>query len=239
MKNLILILLTVITIVSTSCNSNNKNESEELNGTHKVVVKEVIQASAYTYLNVTENNTDLWLAVTTMEAQVGDTYYFETFMEMTNFKSRDLDRTFESIYFLQEIRTELAKVNSADQFMQGHGTAEEHEGKPEISKEEIKVESVEGAITIADLFENREKYNGKRVKIKAKVVKYSPAIMNKNWIHIQDGTSFNGEFDLTITSDESEIKVDDIVTIVGTIILNKDFGYGYKYDVLMEDGVIK
>jgi hypothetical protein len=63
--------------------------------------------------------------------------------------------------------------------------------------------------------------------------------MEKNWFHIQDGTSNEGEFDLTITSLEEEIKLDEVITFEGTIVLNKDFGYGYKYDILLEDAVKK
>ena len=61
--------------------------------------------------------------------------------------------------------------------------------------------------------------------------------MNKNWIHLQDGTSYNGFNDITITSLE-KIKVDDIVSLKGTVVLNKDLGSGYKYDILIEDAVL-
>ena len=64
-----------------------------------------------------------------------------------------------------------------------------------------------------------------------------PQIMNKNWIHMQDGTSYNGFNDITITSLE-KIKVDDIVSLKGTVVLNKDLGSGYKYDILIEDAVL-
>ena len=34
-------------------------------------------------------------------------------------------------------------------------------------------------------------------------------------------------------------KVGDIVTFEGKLVLNKDFGYGYKYDYLVEKATIK
>ena len=58
--------------------------------------------------------------------------------------------------------------------------------------------------------------------------------MNKNWIHIQDGTDNSGKFDLTVTTD-IEVKVGDTITLEGAIALDKDFGFGYKYEVIMED----
>ncbi|MFC1764982.1 hypothetical protein ACFL6U_23295 [Planctomycetota bacterium] len=56
----------------------------------------------------------------------------------------------------------------------------------------------------------------------------------RNWIHLQDGTESNGEFDLTLTTQDNA-NVGDIVVFVGTIALNRDFGAGYKYDVIMEN----
>ncbi|MFC2103862.1 hypothetical protein ACFLS4_00735 [Bacteroidota bacterium] len=241
MKNIFLVSITIVVIIFTSCLSNNKRDvSEDLNGTHKVVVKEVLQANAYTYLNVTENETDQWIAVSKIDAKVGETYYFDDFMEMKYFESKDLARTFESVYFIQDLRSKLVR-NGDDQAKvpAGHIPVEELERKPNIVKEEIKIEPVDGGITIAELYTNREKYNGKKVMIRGKIVNANFGIMNKNWFHIQDGSSTNGGFDLTITSLENEIELDDVLTFEGTVALNKDFGYGYKYEVLLEDAIIK
>jgi len=57
--------------------------------------------------------------------------------------------------------------------------------------------------------------------------------MKLNWAHIQDGTEYSGKFDLTLTSQES-FEVGAIVTVEGVLALNKDFGYGYSYELLME-----
>ncbi|MFC2151301.1 hypothetical protein ACFLSE_02130 [Bacteroidota bacterium] len=235
MKNIFLVSITIVTIIFTSCLSNNKKEiSEDLNGTHKVVVKEVLQANAYTYLNVTENGTEQWIAVTKIDAKVGETYYFDEYMEMKYFESKDLGRTFESVYFVQGLRSELTPSGEDQTTMPaGHIPLEELERKPNIVKEEIKIEPAEGGITIAELYTNKEKYNGEKVIIRGKIVNVNLGIMNKNWFHIQDGSSTNGGFDLTITSLEDELKLNDVVTFEGTVALNKDFGYGYKYEILL------
>ncbi len=57
--------------------------------------------------------------------------------------------------------------------------------------------------------------------------------MELNWVHIQDGTEFEGKFDLTATSIES-FEVGSTVILEGILALNKDFGYGYKYEILLE-----
>ncbi|MCF6352598.1 MAG: hypothetical protein L3J06_06275 [Cyclobacteriaceae bacterium] len=92
-------------------------------------------------------------------------------------------------------------------------------------------------ITIAELFANKNNYANKTVKIKGEVKKYNSKIMSKNWIHLQDGTEHSGENDLTITS-QMEVKTGDIVTFEGKIILDKDFGSGYFYKIIMEDGKV-
>lgn len=241
MKKLVLLMLPAIVMALGSCNSgNSKTGSEAENGAHKVEVKEVIQTSNYTYLNVEENNKEQWIAVTRMEAKEGDVYYYDHFMEMKNFESKELERTFDSVYFIQELRTEpSAEAKTEPKMPDGHVAVEGMGQKPEISQKEIEIEPVEGGITIAELYANKEKYDGKKIIIRGKITNANFGIMEKNWFHIQDGTSTNDGFDLTITTDAEEIKVDDVVTFEGTITLNKDFGYGYKYDIIMEDGIVK
>jgi hypothetical protein len=38
---------------------------------------------------------------------------------------------------------------------------------------------------------------------------------------------------------ETEVKDGDIITFEGKVALNKDFGHGYKYDILLEESVKK
>lgn len=107
-------------------------------------------------------------------------------------------------------------------------------GKITTDKVDVKVEKSADAITIAELLENKDSYNGKEVTVTGKITKVNMAIMGKNWIHIQDGTEFDGLYDLTITT-ALELVEGDVVTLSGKIALNKDFGYGYFYDILMEE----
>jgi len=106
-----------------------------------------------------------------------------------------------------------------------------------VEKINVMIEPCKDCITIHDLLGNKQSYSGKLVRVKGKVTKYNPQIMGKNWIHVQDGSEFQGGFDLTITSDEA-VSVGDTVTFKGKIVLDKDFGYGYYYNVLMEEGKV-
>jgi len=189
---------------------------------HTVVVKEVIQASGYTYLRVTEGEKEDWLAVVKIPASKGQIYTYDDAAPMTDFTSKELNRTFKEILFIAS----LTLVTDDKK-----GTEEKKNVKKKTSKK-AKI------ITIANLFERKKSYSGKTVQINGKVTKYSSGILDKNWLHIEDGTDFDGKFDLTVTTDQ-EVKVGDTITVQGEITLNKDFGSGYFFDVIMEDAEIK
>jgi hypothetical protein len=110
-----------------------------------------------------------------------------------------------------------------------------HMAEAKAAREEIKIEPAEGVTILSDLFANKKNFSGKTIKVKGKITKVNPSIMGKNWIHIQDGTSFEDQYDLTITSDFIP-EVGTIITVEGKIALDKDFGYGYTYPVLLEEG---
>ena len=202
---------------------------------HEVVVQEVLHVSEYSYMRVLENGVEHWLAAPTTPVKVGETYYYDKFMEMNGFESKELNKTFETIYFLEGISKTPDAVNTP--LTTNIQQTNQEAVKPVLEKAEVAVEAASNGISLAELFKDREKYNNKTVRIKGKVVKYNPAIMNVNWLHIQDGTDFNGEFDLTVTT-KAEVNVNDIVIIEGTVALNKDFGAGYTYAIIVENASI-
>jgi hypothetical protein len=110
-----------------------------------------------------------------------------------------------------------------------------HQGRVMTSKADVKIEPCADCITIAKLFGDRRAYEGKVIKVKGQVTKYNGGIMGRNWVHIQDGTESRDGFDLTVTTDIT-VAVGEIITFEGKITLDKDFGYGYSYNVLMEEG---
>ena len=110
-----------------------------------------------------------------------------------------------------------------------------HQGKVATSKANVSVEPCTDCITIAKLLADKKSYKGKVIKVKGQVTKFNASIMGNNWVHIQDGTENQDGYDLTITTDIT-VSVGEIVTFEGKIALDKDFGYGYSYNVLMEEG---
>ena len=201
-------------------------------------VTEVVQASNYTYMKVKENANERWVAVTKQDVNVGDVYYYDEALQMTNFSSKDLDRTFDEIYFINTI----SKTPMIESPMMGGGAPgggmPAHSGKVETQKlSSITLEKSGNEVTIGDIYNNRSDYASKEFEIRGVVVKVNPEVMGKNWIHIQDGTNGNGEYDLTITSQDMANKGDEVV-FKGKVTLNKDFGSGYSYDVIMEGATL-
>jgi len=114
-------------------------------------------------------------------------------------------------------------------------------GKAVVPFVELKIAKAggENGFSVADVFGKAAGLNGKKVKIKGQVVKFSPQIMGKNWLHLQDGTGdpLKNTHDLVVTSKDKAEK-GDIVTVEGVLAANKDFGAGYKYAVIVEDVTI-
>ena len=229
-------LLFLITIgILTGCKDSEKAKPTEekvsvenvaASNTHEVVVLEKIAAGGYIYLKVSEKDKEYWMAIPGRPIEIGATYYYDQGMEMGKFESKSLKRTFENIVFAQGISENKDAVKTAKKKIVNKGNSKV-----------VNIDKAANGIRVAELFENPEAYQNKEVIIKAQVVKVNNGIMGVNFIHLQDGTKGNDQFDITVTSNDRFI-VGSVVTIKGTVVLNKDFGAGYSYDVLIEKAII-
>ena len=100
-------LLLILVVLFSSC-VRNKNGVVMQNAAPAANAKvfevtEVVQASNYTYMKVKENANERWVAVTKQDVNVGDVYYYDSALEMNNFESKDLGRTFDQVYFINQI----------------------------------------------------------------------------------------------------------------------------------------
>lgn len=223
-------IVAIVAITACKSGQEKKTAGVDTAGNHKVIVLEALNTTQYTYLRVKEDDKEVWLAVPRMDAKVGETYFYKGGFKMTKFESKELKRTFAEVLLLEEVSKEAYKgmTKAASDSM--------HKGMmSKTEKHDVKIEPVKGGISIGLLFKNKKSYEGKTVKVKGQVVKYTPGVMDKNWIHIQDGTEENGKFDLTINSSDIEVKVGDVVIVEGKVVLDKNIGYGYNYEVLIED----
>lgn len=218
MRNFVILGLILL---SFSCSNVSKD------GYITVKVKEVEQVGTYTYLLVKYKGTEYWVAASKLEAKPGDTYRYKGGLEMEDFYSAQLDRTFEKVIFLDElISANASKEKNTRDVTPGSMAKNE--------KSDVHIEKSEGTITIAELFENPKDFEGKIVQVKGEVTKFNAAIMDRNWVHLQDGTEYKGKFDLTATSNE-DFQLGNVIVLEGKILLNQDFGYGYSYEILMEN----
>lgn len=234
-----LLIMTAIIIFSFSA-CTKKVESKEqaaINpNAHKVQVEEVIQVSGYTYLRVKEGEKENWIATTTKDIKSGDVIYYLNGMEMRNFESKELKRKFDSIYFVDDVSNQPIAAPAPAQNgmgMMSPGNQAKPQ-KPVLEKLNISIKPAVGGLTIAQLYSKSNSYAEKNIIIKGQVVKVNNGIMQKNWVHIQDGTSAGNNYDLTVTTTET-VNVGDVVTFQGKVALNQDFGYGYAYPVLLAD----
>lgn len=100
------------------------------------------------------------------------------------------------------------------------------------------IAKADGGKTVAEVFAEKDALAGKPVTVRGKVVKANSGIMGKNWIHVRDGSGSDGTNDLTVTTTTAQPNVGDTVLVTGPVSLNKDFGMGYQYDVIVEDAQV-
>jgi hypothetical protein len=101
-----------------------------------------------------------------------------------------------------------------------------------------KISKAQGGITVAECFEKNPKLKNAKVTIHGKIVKYNSGIMGKNWIHLRDGSGVEGKNDLVVTT-EQVAKVNDVVTVTGSLQYDRDIGSGYFFPAIIENANIK
>jgi hypothetical protein len=230
----LLLAATFAVIIPLGSCQQGKNKNQDPNNV-EIVAKEVLQARQYTYVLADNGDSTYWLAIPTAEIEVGKTYYHAPGMLMLNFESKDLERTFDRIYFMNALNEQpvAAEAAAPPHGMPESGTMTGAKIKTEAAA--VSVKPADGGVTVADIFANKEKYAGQKVLIRAQIIKVNNEIMDRNWIHLQDGTAFEDKYDLVLTTTELH-EVGAVVTFEGVVSVNKDFGAGYVYEVILEEG---
>lgn len=206
-------------------------------------VLETMNSGGYTYVQVDTGSEQVWAAAPEFQVKVGDAVIVPEGMPMANYSSPTLNRTFDVVYFVPSVMVGGAE-GAAPSMGAAGGDAKMPEGHPPITGNTngqnvdlSGIKKADGGKTVGEVFSGKGELSGKDVSIRGKVVKFSPEIMGKNWIHLQDGTGGEGTNDLTVTT-SAAAKVGDTVLVTGKVSTDKDFGYGYKYDVIVEDAKI-
>ena len=194
------------------------------------VVLETQDVDGYTYVRVKTPEGETWAAVGKAPLKKGATVAIENTMVMKNFESKSLKKTFPTIVF-------GTLAGSAK------NTSDPHAGVAKVvDTAPIQVPKATGANarTVAEVVTKGAQLKDQQVQVRGKVVKFSPQIMGKNWIHLRDGSgsASDNSNDILVTS-SAQAQVGDVVTVSGVVRVDKDFGAGYVYKVLIEEAKLQ
>jgi len=193
-------------------------------------VLEVKDVDSYTYLRLKTADGEMWAAVARAPLKKGAKVTVENVMVMNNFESKSLKKTFDKIAF-----GNLA--GAGGQVASAHGGAP----KTVAFAGDIKVAKASGADarTVAEVVTKSAELKDKKVAVRGKVVKFTGAVMGKNWIHLRDGTgSAANKTDDVLVTTMDKANIGDTVLVKGVVRTDKDFGAGYSYKVLIEEATL-
>jgi hypothetical protein len=193
-------------------------------------VIETMDSGGYTYVQIQTVDGLVWAAGPPTNIEVGQVVEIKESFPMTDFSSATLSRTFEQIYFCSAIVLNDVGLSDSSSHMQPSADATGDAAGAEVSK-------ADGGQTVEQVILGKDEFIGKAILIRGSVAKFTADIMGKNWIHLRDGSGSEGTNDLTITT-SATAAVGDIVLIKGTLTADKDFGFGYKYDLIVEDAEV-
>ncbi|MBV9493474.1 MAG: DNA-binding protein [Acidobacteria bacterium] len=197
-----------------------KASNEPISGT----VVETLDSGGFTYIRFSTAKGDRWAAVGQAELPVGAKITIAPSTIADRFASQPLKRTFDNLIF-----GALTSVESSEE-MPAPMTS-----RPAAAK----VTKAEGehARTIAEVWANQATIkDGEPIVVRGTVTRVLRGIMDRNWIHLRDGSGKEDE--ITVTSKDSP-SVGSVVTATGKLYRNKDFGSGYKYAVLVEEAKVQ
>ena len=194
-------------------------------------VQEVLAAPPYSYLRIKTAQGDIWTAVPATDLKAGAPATVQVQVRLTSFQSASLKRTFDVLCM-----GTLAGEGPAA--AAGALVSQAVAAPPAVEK--VAKASGADAYAIAEIYARKDQLKGQDVVVKAKVMKAIGGIMGKTWLHLCDGSgdSKASSFDLPVTTVDTGAKVGDVVTVKGVLHLNRDFGSGYTYPIIVEDARI-
>jgi hypothetical protein len=204
-------------------------------GSNTGTVTETMESGGYSYLRLEEQG--IWIATAAIPISEGDQVQYSGGMEMRDFYSKTLDRTFDSIFFIQNVSVVSKDVDAMHaEAMKGKGINDKQVANPVAveAPEMGEITPLKEGKTVEVIFAESAQLNEQAVSLSAKVIKVSKNIMGKNWITLQDGTGTEPNNKLLATSLEM-VSSGDVVIARGIVRTDVDLGSGYKYKVLLEE----
>jgi hypothetical protein len=198
-------------------------------------VLETRDVDAYTYLRLKTKDGEIWAAVNKSAIKKGAQVTISDAMVMTNFKSKALNKTFDKIVF--------GTLGGAGAAAGGGGAGQAPHGATATAEVgDVNVPKAQGpdARTVAEIIGKRTELKGKPVTVRGKVVKFTPGVMGKNWIHLRDGSGSakDDTNDVLVTTSE-QTQVGSVIVAKGVVRTDVDLGSGYSYKVLVEEAKLQ
>jgi hypothetical protein len=223
-------------------------------------IAETMDAGGYTYIQIDTGTEKIWVAgPQTAGLEPGAKITVPRGMEMRDFRSASLERTFPSILFVSAIwpeGKEPATALNSGGMVHGsphggsapgvvQGSTDPHAGLPlfgevagnqaDVTHFDAPLPKAPGGLSVAEVLGQGKALSGKDLTIRGRVVRYTSGVLGTNWLHIQDGSgdADEGTHDLAVTTDATAA-VGDQVLVRGRLSFDRDFGAGYLYPILIE-----
>ncbi|MBK8167526.1 MAG: DNA-binding protein [bacterium] len=222
-------------------------------GTWQGTVAETMDSGGYTYVLLDTGAQQIWCATTQTPVAVGDKVTVPQGQMMVDFRSATLDRVFPEIYFTNAVWQQGSEPQGggmpAGQPSDPHGGTDmgmggaqaggpAGGGKLALDDQHVSgIQKAAGGYQVGEIHARSAELGGKAVKVRARVVKFTPNIMGTNWVHIQDGSGEGATVDLTVTTAEI-VAVGDVIVVEGVLAVDKDFGAGYVYAAIIEKATV-
>jgi hypothetical protein len=196
-------------------------------------VLESLDADGLTYLRLETPSGPSWAAVDKAAVRTGASVAILEPKPREAYESPELGRRLEPIVFGR-----LSVLQVGVQLPPDHPPVG---ATARVDSGPVRVAKAEGpeARTVAEVYAQRSGLAGRPVVVRGRVVKFLPGIMRRNWLHLRDGTgsASGADGDLTVTTAAS-VAVGTEVTVRGRVGVDRDFGAGYRYAVIVEDARI-
>ncbi len=255
-----IILLLFVFSCNNSKNIEKNNDKNNKNEMIKGKIVKTMDTSKYTYIQVKDKDALYWVAGPKTKVKLDQEVYLSKKMKLDNFKSNTLNRTFKEIYFVDSFNIENSSNKEKDE--ECPYLAKQKKNNMKVKKVDVnsyskcpysdkltnkkadfdisnikKLKKRSDEYKVSDLYKNKKDIKNKEIEIRGIVVKFFPEILDTNWIHIQDGTDYNGKNDITVTS-KKVVSVGDEITVKGVVTIDKNLGSGYFFPIIIENAKI-
>jgi hypothetical protein len=215
-------------------------------------VLETIDVANYTYLKLAApDGTELWAAIPVTKVEAQSRVVIHDAQPMHDFTSPTLKRTFPTIYFgnlgANEVggpgstgdRSGLPPGAPSGVSSLGHPKLMAQAPSSSITVGDVKPAEGPTGLRISELRKRRQQLAGQTVRVRGVVVKTVPGVLDRTFLHVRDrsGRADGIEDDLTITTAGTP-ETAKALLFEGRVAADRDFGSGYRYDVLLEDARI-